>query len=122
MTPSVRQSGKRRWYGGITKHGPRYLRRILVQCALAAIKNRNSKLRLYYLKLKSSRGHNIAIVALARKLLIIIHHLLLTGEEYAEKSLKPKKLKTIKPSYLKVPIEDALSLLSRAGMLRADTN
>lgn len=92
----------------------------LVQCALAAIKNRNSRLRLYYLKLKSYRGHNIAIIALARKLLITIHHLLLTGEEYAEKTVKPKKLKTIKPSYLKVSIEDALSLLSRAGMLRTD--
>ena len=30
LVPSVRQSGKRRWMGGITKHGSRWLRRVVV--------------------------------------------------------------------------------------------
>jgi hypothetical protein len=111
---SVRQSAKRRWYGGITKHGSRWLRRTITQCALAAMKVRDSKLRMYYLKIKSRRCHNIAITALARKLLIIIHHLLLTGEEYVEKTVKRKRLRTIRPSDLKVPIEDAVTLLNNA--------
>lgn len=34
----VCQSGKKRWNGHITKHGSKRLRRVLVQCALAAIK------------------------------------------------------------------------------------
>lgn len=111
LVPSVRQSAKRRWYGGITKHGSRWLRRTLTQCTLAAIKVRDSKLRMCYLKIKSRRGHNIAIAALARKLLAIIHHLLLTGEEYVEKAVKRKRLRIIKPADLKVPFEDALTLL-----------
>jgi transposase len=120
LVPSVRQSAKRRWYGGITKHGSRWLRRTLTQCALAAIKVRDSKLRMYYLNVKSRRGHNIAITALARKLLVIIHHLLLTGEEYVEKAVKRKRLRIIKPSDLKVSLEDAVALLSKAGFTVAD--
>ena len=120
LVPSVRQSAKRRWYGGITKHGSRWLRRTLTQCALAAIKVRDSKLRMYYLKIKSRRGHNIAITALARKLLVIIHHLLLTGEEYIEKAVKRKRLRMIKPSDLTVPLEDAVALLNRAGFITTD--
>lgn len=120
LVPSVRQSAKRRWYGGITKHGSRWLRRTLTQCALAAIKVRDSKLRMYYLKIRSRRGHNIAIVALARKLLIIIHHLLLTGEEYVERTVRRKRLRMIRPSDLKVPFEDALTLLARAGFMISD--
>jgi transposase len=73
-----------------------------------------------YLKIRSRRGHNIAIVALARKLLIIIHHLLLTGEEYVERTVRRKRLRIIKPSDLKVPFEDALTLLARAGFMISD--
>jgi hypothetical protein len=75
---------------------------------------------MYYLRIRSRRGHNIAITALARKLLIIIHHLLLTGEEYVEKTVKRKRLRTIKPSDLKVPLEDAVALLNRAGFMTTD--
>lgn len=117
LVPSVRQSGMRRWSGGITKKGSKWLRRMLIQCALAAIKVKDSKLRLFYLRVKSSRGHNVAIVAVARKILVIIHHLLVSGEEYAEEGLKPKRLKAIRPRDLKVPFEDALSLLARVGFL-----
>jgi hypothetical protein len=81
---------------------------------------RDSKLRMYYLKIKSRRGHNIVIIALARKLLIIIHHLLLTGEEYVERTVKKKKLRIIKPSDLMVPFEDVLSLVATAGFIVSD--
>jgi len=48
------------------------LRRILVQCATVAVKARNSQIRLFYLRIRGRRGHKIAIVATARKLLGII--------------------------------------------------
>jgi hypothetical protein len=95
------------------------VRRTITQYALAAIKVRDSKLRMYYLKIKSRRGHNIAIVALAMKLLII-HHLLLTGEEYVEKTVRGKRIQTIKPSDLKVPLENAVAPLNRAGFMNSD--
>jgi transposase len=51
ITPSLRQSGKKRWNGHITKHGSKWLRRVLVQCALAAVKCRgDSKFKGFYLR------------------------------------------------------------------------
>jgi transposase len=40
IVPSLRQSGKKRWNGHITKYGSKWLRRVLIQCALAAVKCR----------------------------------------------------------------------------------
>ena len=75
---------------------------------------------MFYLRVKASRGHNVAIVAVARKLLVIIHHLLVTGEEYLEEGLKPKRIKAIKPGDLTVPFEEALSLLAKSGFMALD--
>jgi transposase len=117
LVPSVRQSGRRRWMGGITKHGSRWLRRVLVQCALAAIKVKDSRFRMFYLRIRSGKGHNVAIVALARKLLVVVHHLLVTGEEYVEDGLKKKRSKVIRPRDLSVPFEEALRLLVKSGFV-----
>jgi transposase len=117
ITPSLRQSGKKRWNGHITKHGSKWLRRVLVQCALAAVKCRgDSKFKAFYLRIKARRGHGIAIVALARKMLGVMYHLLATGELFFEEGLKPKRRqKVIKPRDLSVPFEEALGLLVKAG-------
>jgi transposase len=116
MVPSVRQSGKRRWNGHITKTGSKWLRRVLVQCALAAIKVKGCRFREFYLRVKMRRGHGIAIVALARKMLGVMLHLLVSGEVYVEKELKPKRRRRlIKPRDLSVPFEEAWSLLVKAG-------
>lgn len=122
LVPSVRQSGKRQWMGGITKHGSKWLRRVLVQCALAAIKVKDSRFRMFYLRIKSGKGHNVAIVALARKLLGVVHHLLVTGEEYVEEGLKPKRPRAIKPKDLVVPFEEALMLLVKSGFVASGTS
>lgn len=114
LVPSVKQSGRRKWRGGIAKRGSRWLRRVLVQCALAAIKVRDSRFRMFYLRIRSARGYNVAIVALARKMLVVVHRLLVTGEEFVEEGLKPKRVRRlIRPRDLSVPFEEALSLLVR---------
>jgi transposase len=116
LVPSVRQSGRKCWHGGITKMGSKWLRRVLVQCALAAIRVKGSRFRQFYLRVKMRRGHGIAIVALARKMLGIMLHLLVTGEVYVEEGLKPKgKRRVIKPKDLSVPFEEAWNLLVKAG-------
>jgi len=120
ITPSLRQSGKKRWNGHISKHGSRWLRRVLVQCALAAIKVRDSRFKEFYLRVKARRGHGIAIVALARKMLGVMYHLLATGEVFFEEGLKSKRRqKVIKARDLLVPFEEALGLLVRAGYVAA---
>jgi transposase len=121
LVPLVRQSGRRRWMGSITKHGSRWLRRVLVQCALAACKVKGSRFRLFYLRVRSGKGHNVAVVALARKLLVVVHHLLVTGEEYVEEGLKVKRLRAIKAKDLVVPFEEALRLLVKSGYVTSGT-
>jgi len=117
ITPSLRQSGKKRWNGHITKYGSKWLRCILIQCALAAVKCRgDSKFKAFYLRVRARRGHGVAIVALAGKMLGVMYHLLVMGEVFFEEGLKPKrKWKVVKPRDLLVPFEEALGLLAKAG-------
>jgi len=62
---------------------------------------RNSQIRLSYLRIKGRRGHKIAIVATARKLLGIIWHLLITGEEYIDKHQIKKRISKSRKERLK---------------------
>jgi transposase len=56
----------------------------MVQVARAASKKIGSKLRKFYLRVRARRGDNVATVALARKILCILHHLLMNQETYEE--------------------------------------
>jgi len=56
----------------------------MVQVPHAASCAKDSRLRLFYLRVAARRGRKKAIVALARKILRINHHLLVTGGDYAE--------------------------------------
>ncbi len=84
IVPFVNQSADKLHNGCITKHGSPHLRWILVQVAHAASKKIGSKLRKFYLRVKSRRGAKVAIVALARKILCILYHLLMNQEMYEE--------------------------------------
>jgi transposase len=116
LAPSTYQTaGKQARAGHITKNGNKWLRRILVQCATVAIKARNSQIRQFYLRIRGRRGHKIAIVATARKLLGIIWHLLITGEEYIDKHYIKKTIKKSRKKTLKLALEEAIPLLKQAG-------
>jgi transposase len=108
-------AGKAAKTGHITKRGSRWLRRMLTQCALGAINVRNSQLRLFYLRIKGRRGHSIAIVAVAKKLLKIIWHLLVTGEEYVDRHYVKKRIYGSKKETIKLALEEAIPLLRQAG-------
>lgn len=72
LHPSVSQSGEKCYMGRITKQGDKNLRWILIQCANIAVR-KNKKLKSFYLRKKLSKGHNKAIVAVARKMLINLY-------------------------------------------------
>ncbi len=91
LVPFVNQSGTKQRNGCITKHGSKHLRRILVQVAHAASKKIGSKLRKFYLRIRAKKGANVAIIALARKILCILHHLLTKRELYEEDGIKRSK-------------------------------
>ena len=82
LTPRCNESAKKKKSVRITKAGI-YIKPLLVQCALCAIKDKSCPyIKARYESLKRRRGHKKAIIAIARLLLTSIYHLLLTGEVF----------------------------------------
>lgn len=86
MVPKRRQSGKQDPELGITRSGDTYLRKLLVQCAhvLLGRFGRDCALRQWAMaRLVSTKGAKKKIVvAVARKLAVILHRLWVRGEEF----------------------------------------
>ena len=101
---------------GSLKRGSKNLRRMMIQAAHAASKANNSRLRLFFLRVTARRGRKKAYVALARKILCIIHHLLVTGEEYVEEGFV-KKFKVRMRALEGLPLEEMAKILVDAGYL-----
>jgi len=84
LAPSTYQSSATQYNGRITKQGSKWLRWILTQCTHAGVKSRQShKLKSFYLRLQRKKGKQKAVVATARKMLVVIWHLLDKNEYYA---------------------------------------
>ena len=96
LAPSIRESSGKIKTGGITKQGSPWLRWILVQCALIAIKY-DTHLRIFYDRIKNRRGHATAIVATAKELLVIIWYMLTRNElyRYMDKQRYERKIKKL---------------------------
>ncbi len=87
LKPKRSQSGDHDPQLGITKAGNAYLRSLLVECANHILRphGRDSALRQWGLHLASRGGRqarNKAVVAVARKLAVLLHHLWTTQEPY----------------------------------------
>jgi transposase len=87
LRPKRGESGKSQPQLGITKEGDMYLRKLLVQGAQYILGHHgpDTDLRRWGLKLAERGGKNAkkrAIVAVARKLAILLHRLWVTGEVY----------------------------------------
>lgn len=89
----------------ITK-GNKYLRRILVQCAWAASRQKNGWLKTKYEQLCVRKSSKKALIAISRKLLVIIWNVLSKQEPYKEfiPEIDPKQ-KQKKINYHKKIIE-----------------
>jgi transposase len=75
LNPRVRQSGLGlAQYGRISKHGRAHARAMLVEAAWAAAKA-PGPLRAFFLRIRARRGHQVAAVAVARKLAVLCWHL-----------------------------------------------
>jgi len=85
LTPRLRESGNVSFKGRISKQGSRVLRWILVSAAHSVLRCRkgNKKLRKFYTHLRRrGKSKQVAAVALAKKLLIIIYAMLTNWKEY----------------------------------------
>ena len=81
LAPQVHQSGETHWTGHITRKGSKRARWILGQCAQSA-RQHDPRLREFYMRIERKHGSSKAIVAVARKMLSIMHVMLTRNEPY----------------------------------------
>jgi len=82
LNPRVRQSGdKPAYHGRITKQGRAHARSMLVEAAWV-ISGAPGPLRAFFIHIRDKRGKHVAAVATARKLAVIIWHILSKDEDY----------------------------------------
>lgn len=97
LNPRVRQSGLGlAQYGRISKQGRSHARAMLVEAAWAAAKA-PGPLRSFFLRIRARRGHQVAAVAVARKLAVLCWHLLTKEADYqwARPALVANKLRAM---------------------------
>ena len=97
LDPRVRQSGDApAKHGHISKQGSAPGRHALVEAAWSTVRS-PGPLRAFYQRVRARRGHQVAIVAAARKLACLFWCLLTRGEDYAyaQPSLTKKKLRRL---------------------------
>lgn len=97
LNPRVRQSGLQpAYHGRITKQGRAHARGMLVEAAWVAAKT-PGPLRAFFLRVRARRGEQIAAVASARKLSVLVWHLLTKAQDYtwARPSLTNQKRRTL---------------------------
>lgn len=81
LAPQVHQSGETHWTGHITRKGSKRARWILTQCAQVA-RQHDPKMREFYERIERKHGPSKAIIAVARKMLSIMHVMLTRNEPY----------------------------------------
>ncbi len=117
LAPAVYQSAGKLVTGSITKHGSRHIRRILVEVAQVIARTNHSRLKRFFLRIQAKKGHNVAAVALARKVLCILHHLLINREIYQDE--EPRKIRSLDTNssskHIEISFEEMIQSLVRAG-------
>lgn len=86
IVPNVYQSADKYYKGRITKRGSKVARWILTQIAQAAARKKNSRLKEFFNRKMKSIGYAKAIIALARKIVTIIWHLIINDEMYQDET------------------------------------
>jgi len=92
LTPTQYSSGEMQRQGAISKKGSKHTRCLLVEAATTLLTRCRvwSKLKAWGLKLMRKIGKKKAIIAVARKLAVTMHKMLITGKPF-ERSTKKKE-------------------------------
>lgn len=112
LTPTNNESAGKKKSVRISKAGC-YIKPLLVQCGLAALKSKdNPEISNRYKNLKMRRGHKKAIIAIARMLMTIIYHILQDKVCY-DKELYSHYNQL--PISKEITVEQAIALAKRQG-------
>jgi transposase len=89
LVPSTRQSGDHCYHGPITKQGARHARWLLVQAAQHAALH-PGPIGAFFRRIAKKKNRNVAVVAVAHKLVVLAWHMLKNNEPY--RYAQPKTL------------------------------
>jgi transposase len=81
LVPSTKQSADHCYHGPITKAGRGHTRWMLIQAA-QHVRLHAGPLGVFFRRLAKKKNHNVAVVAAARKLVVIAWHMLTKNEPY----------------------------------------
>lgn len=97
MTPKQYSSGETQKQGGISKCGSNELRGLLSQSAMCMmyLTKTWSRAKVFGLRIKKKHGHKKAIVALGRKLALIMHRMWLERKPFEAGNVQPKEIDKI---------------------------
>ena len=115
LAPQNDQSAGKKKTTRISRAGV-YIKPLLVQCALAAIKSKNKHPEIVnrYNALRKRRGHKKAVIAIARILLTAIYNILKKREPYNPELYRNSDTP---PEHRNVTIEEAVFILQRQGYI-----
>jgi transposase len=91
LNPGESESAGKKKKCGITKKGSKYIRVMLVQAAKTIGRMKNSRLSRFYKRLVKKKEPNVATIAVARKLICLIFHLLINQELYQENEIRTRR-------------------------------
>ncbi len=117
LAPGCNESAGKKKSVKISKAGV-YIKPCLVQVAHAAVKDKNCD---YYAdkfsRISKRRGKKRAIIAIARKILVVIYHILKTGEVFNPSDMADvETTKQQRIEYIKNNLRNAFNQLSRTGL------
>jgi transposase len=92
MCPGNNESAGKKKSTRITQ-GNIHLKSVLCQCAWGATRSKKNYLREWFYKLSRRRGMKKAVIALGRKMLVIIYNMVTSGEVYDEKHFDEAQVK-----------------------------
>ena len=115
LAPVIRESAGKTYLGRASKKSNKHLRRHMFMAAMAAIRSKSPKIKTFVERL-SSRGKHFKViaVAVARKLLTIIWHLLTRGIPWSKEDFS-KTVKFPRRRGCKIPTKEAILMFERAG-------
>lgn len=115
LTPQNNESAGKKKITRIGRAGA-YIKPLLVQCALAAIKAKKKHPEIFnrYNNIKKRRGHKKAIIAVARMLLTAIYNILKKNEPYNSELYARTNTP---PEHRTVSVDEAIFILQRQGYI-----
>ena len=91
LNPGENESAGKKKKCGITKRGSKHIRVVLVQAAQTISNMNKTALSRFFQRLIKKKERNVAIIAVARKLICLIYHLLINQELYQENECWKKR-------------------------------